>query len=165
VIPPPERPEELTINKLNPEYFAFVDKVVSLAASMGITIAIVPTWGRYLNGGLAGGPIIFGTTNAYEYGKLLGERYPFHPFVLGGDTNRYWSPKVHETVMAGGDVTLLELTDCGEIVEAMAKGIIDGEIAVLQKYKNDLPGSAQFYKSFITYHSTQGMSPVYQMKD
>jgi hypothetical protein len=160
VNPPPERPEELTIDKLNPEYFAFVDKVVSLAASMGITIAIVPTWGRYLNGGLAGGPIIFDTNNAYDYGKLLGERYPFHPFVLGGDTNRYWSPKVHETVMACKDVTLLELTDCGEVVEAMARGIIDGEKVALRKYNNDLPSSAKSYEPFITYHSTQGTSRV-----
>jgi hypothetical protein len=165
VTPPPERPGDLTIDKLNPGYFAFVDKVVSLAASMGITIAIVPTWGRYLNGGLAGGPIIFDTNNAYDYGKLLGERYPFHPFVLGGDTNRYWNPRVHETVMACKDVTLLELNDCGVVVEAMAQGIIDGEKAALRMFKDDLPSSAQSYEPFITYHSTQGTLPVSRMED
>lgn len=165
VNPPPERPEQMTIDKLNPKYFAFVDKVVALAASMGIAIAIVPTWGRYLNGGLAGGPVLFDSSNAYNYGRFLGERYPFQPFVLGGDTNRYWNPKVHETVMAGQDVTLLELSDCVEVVEAMASGIIDGEKAVLQRHRADLPPSAQFYESFLTYHSTQGRSMKISLGD
>jgi len=146
----------MTINKLNPDYFTFVDKLVALAASMGITIAIVPAWGRYLNGGLAGGPILFDVTNAYDYGKFLGERYPFHPFVLGGDTNRYWNPAVHQTVMVGEDVTALELSDCGEIVEAMARGIIDGEKGVLHRHRTDLSENAQSYETFLTYHSTQG---------
>jgi len=126
---------------------------------MNITIAIVPTWGRYLNGGLAGGPILFNPRNAYEYGQFLGDRYPFHPFVLGGDTNRYWNPRVHETVMAGQDVTKLELSDCGDVVEAMAKGIMDGEKGILLKHQGHLPESAQTYQPFITYHSTQGIPP------
>jgi hypothetical protein len=156
MLPPPQCPEEMTIDKLNPRYFGFIDEVVALAASMDITVAIVPTWGRYLNGGLAGGPILFDTGNAYDYGKFLGGRYPFQPFVLGGDTNRYWNSRVHETVMAGQDVTKLELSDCVEVVEAMARGIIDGEKAALQSLKQQLSGSAQSYESFITYHSTQG---------
>jgi hypothetical protein len=55
MLPPPQCPEEMTIDKLNPRYFGFIDEVVALAASMDITVAIVPTWGRYLNGGLAAG--------------------------------------------------------------------------------------------------------------
>jgi hypothetical protein len=159
VNPPPEGPEGFSVENLNPKYFAFIDKLVALAASMNIAIAIVPTWGRYLNGGLAGGPILFNTRNAYEYGHFLGDRYPFHPFVLGGDTNRYWNSGVHETVMAGQDVTKLELSDCGDVVEAMAKGIMDGEKSALNRHQSDLPQQALTYQSFITYHSTQGMSP------
>jgi hypothetical protein len=33
--------------KIEPGYFDFVDWVVEEAASMDITIALVPTWGRY----------------------------------------------------------------------------------------------------------------------
>jgi hypothetical protein len=37
----------------NPAYFEFVDFVVDEAAKMGIRVAMVPTWGRYINGGEA----------------------------------------------------------------------------------------------------------------
>jgi hypothetical protein len=141
---------------LNPDYFAFIDRILPLAASLGLTVALVPTWGRYINGGLHEGPVIFNETNSYEYGLFLGERYPFHPFILGGDTNRYWNMKAPKAVEAGEDVTLLKVHDCGRITESMARGIAEGEKRAVQALPADIKEKVKDYQSFITYHSTQG---------
>ncbi|RSH83833.1 hypothetical protein EHS25_005448 [Saitozyma podzolica] len=144
---------------LNPDYFAFIDRILPLAASLGLTVALVPTWGRYINGGLHEGPVIFNETNSYEYGLFLGERYPFHPFILGGDTNRYWNMKAPKAVEAGEDVTLLKVHDCGRITESMARGIAEGEKRAVQALPADIKEKVKDYQSFITYHSTQGWLP------
>ena len=41
--------------------------------------------------------------------------------------------------MAGKDVSELEMSDSRETVEAMTKGIMDGEAAALQKHQSHLP--------------------------
>ncbi|WWD01007.1 hypothetical protein V866_007945 [Kwoniella sp. B9012] len=141
----------------NPAYFDFVDRVIDFAASIGITIALVPTWGRFLNGGLANGPILFDETNAYTYGQFLGQRYPFQPFVLGGDTNRYWHMDAHRKIMNGEDPATFEVHDVRPVVEAMAKGLLDG--VLVGKKRDGLPQIIEQYTPFITYHSTQGWLP------
>lgn len=148
--PDPSRP--------NLPYFDFVDQVVALASSLGITLAIVPTWGRYLTGGLAGGPIIFDEQNALEYGRFLGERYPFHPCILGGDTNRYWNKDTVAILDQGAHPDNIPLTDFAPVVEAMAQGIKEGETKAIKQYAEVLPENAKSYRTFMTYHSTQGKS-------
>ena len=45
VNPPPEGPEGFSVENLNPKHSAFIDRLIVLAASLDITIAIVPTLG------------------------------------------------------------------------------------------------------------------------
>lgn len=84
----------------------------------------------------------------------MGERYPFHPFVLGGDSVRYWNEKALAHIKDGNDPRELEVKDFGPISEAMAQGLIAGEakaLATLKELK-----IASDYKTFITFHSAQG---------
>lgn len=37
----------------NPAYFDYVDWCIDRATERGLRIALVPTWGRYINGGVA----------------------------------------------------------------------------------------------------------------
>lgn len=111
-----------------------------------------------MNGGYYGSesPILFNEENVYEYCKFLGERYPFHPWVLGGDSNRYWNRGTMDVVRAGGDPKEVEVVDFGAVTEAMAKGLLEGEKAAMAKLDADLGGRAEGYVPFITFHSAQG---------
>ena len=135
------------LSRPNPDYFAFIDRVVRLAATLGITLTLVPTWGRYVNGGFYEKPILFNESNARAYGRFLGSRYPSHPFVLGGDSVRYWNPK---TMDPTADKRTIEIVDYGPVWEAMAQGLIEGEKESLQGV-----AGAEGYQTFITYHSSQ----------
>ncbi|BEI82007.1 hypothetical protein CcaverHIS002_0211670 [Cutaneotrichosporon cavernicola] len=143
----------------NPAYFDFVDEVVGLASQLDMTISLVPTWGRYINGGYYGSPILFDEENARSFGRFLGERYPFHPFILGGDSNRHWNPEFNAVRNAGRDVSELPLIDYGVITEAMAAGLRDGEAAAIAALDADLKAQAEGYETFITFHSAQVWHP------
>lgn len=142
------------LTRPNPAYFAFLDTLIPLAASLGITFWLTPTWGRYVNGGYYGSPVLWNPENAYSFGEFLGERYPFHPFVLGGDSNRYWNEEALAHIKDGKDPRQLEVKDYGPVSEAMAKGIMEGE-AKARRSLDSLEG-VKDYKSFITFHSAQG---------
>lgn len=72
-------------------YFQHVDAVIQEAASLGLYIALWPTWGDKVNKEKWGiGPEIFNKDNAYVYGKFLGKRYAHQwniIWILGGDRN------------------------------------------------------------------------------
>ena len=73
----------------NETYFAFVDSLIRLAASKGIFIGLLPTWGDKVDRATWGtGPVIFNPVNALAYGKYLGTRYKDFPNIIwinGGD--------------------------------------------------------------------------------
>jgi hypothetical protein len=73
--------------KLNEAYFAHVDFIVDAAASLGLHIGMLPTWGDKWNKKWGQGPEIFTPENARAYGQILGERYRAKPiiWILGGD--------------------------------------------------------------------------------
>ncbi len=79
----PERPAEA--------YFELVDFAVKRAEELGLVLAMLPTWYRYVVPGshpLENEEAVFNEKNAYSYGKFLGERYRESPnvvWVLGGD--------------------------------------------------------------------------------
>lgn len=78
----PTRPSEA--------YFRHVDYVVEKAASLGLIIGMLPTWGDKVGPLKWGkGPQIFTPENAPIYGEFLGERYGNKPiiWILGGDRN------------------------------------------------------------------------------
>ncbi|MCC6446137.1 MAG: glycoside hydrolase family 140 protein [Armatimonadetes bacterium] len=78
----PARPDE--------NYFRHVDYIVEKAASLGLYIGMLPTWGRYVTTASweTSSPVIFRPENARLYGQFLGERYRDKPviWILGGDS-------------------------------------------------------------------------------
>jgi hypothetical protein len=74
--------------KPNEEYFVFVDSLIRLAASKGIFIGVLPTWGDKIDRAWGKGPVIFNEKNIAIYGKYLGNRYKDFPNIIwinGGD--------------------------------------------------------------------------------
>ena len=94
----------------NEKYFQHVDYIVNKAASLGMFIGMLPTWGDKWNIKWGQGPEIFTLDNAYLYGKVLGARYKDKPiiWILGGDRN----PENDEDFA---------------IIRAMAKGLSEGD--------------------------------------
>lgn len=92
-------------------YWDHVDYIVDKAASLGMYIGFLPTWGDKFNLKWGKGPVIFNESNARVYGKWLGERYKDR-------TNIIW--------ILGGDRPL-ETAAHFAVVRAMAEGIKEGE--------------------------------------
>jgi hypothetical protein len=92
----------------NTKFFEHVDYIVGKAAQYGITVAIMPTWGRNV---ADVDYRIFNPTSAYNYGKFLGNRYRNAPNVM-------WT--------VGGDWPLTDATTTA-IWRSMAKGLGDGD--------------------------------------
>lgn len=96
--------------KPNEAYFKHVDYIVNKAASLGMFIGMLPTWGDKFNKKWGKGPEIFTPENAYAFGKFLGKRYRDKPiiWILGGDRN----PDNQEDL---------------EIIHEMVRGLAEGD--------------------------------------
>ncbi len=71
-------------------YWDHVDYIISLAESMGIYIALLPTWGDKYSLKWGVGPEIFSGESAEEFGRRIAQRMNrFHNiiWVVGGDRN------------------------------------------------------------------------------
>ena len=90
----------------NEAYFAHVDRVVERGNALGLTMALLPTWGDKFNLKWGVGPEVFTAENARVYGRWLGERY--------GDADVVW--------VLGGDRPPEEPDDFA-IIDAMAAGL------------------------------------------
>ncbi len=67
----------------NDAYFKHVDRLIDYAREQGLILAVLPTWGYYVNDAH-----VVTTQNARIYGRWLGERYRQAPnlvWVNGGD--------------------------------------------------------------------------------
>ncbi|KAF4315175.1 hypothetical protein G195_011306 [Phytophthora kernoviae 00238/432] len=136
--------------KPNEGYFELVDWTVDLAASYGILIALVPTWGMYVNGGWHSTTPIFNESNAYEWGKYVGARYPGLPKILGGDSNALWSWNMSEVQAAYAEdpdqdlpSLLAPIEDTSPVWARMHAGLKEAE-------------REQGYASVVIYHPTAG---------
>ena len=71
----------------NNDYWEHVDYIVQPAASLGLRIGFLPTWGDQWKKNGGKGPRVFTPENAEIYGRFLGARYRNSPLVwiLGGD--------------------------------------------------------------------------------
>ncbi len=72
------------------EYFRYVDEVIEKAASLGLVVGLLPTWGDKVGPVRWGiGPEVFTPENAFKYGEYVGARYRDYPiiWILGGDRN------------------------------------------------------------------------------
>lgn len=92
-------------------YWDHVDAVLDLAEKYGIYVAFVATWGDKYFKAHGAGPVIFNPKNAWEYGKMLGERY-------GRRSNIIW--------VLGGDRGL-SAYEHFQVNEALARGLKTGE--------------------------------------
>ena len=98
--------------KPNEKYFEQVDYIIDKAASVGLTIALLPTWGdKVYKDGWGKGPEIFNPANAKTYGKWMGDRYK-------NKRNIIW--------IIGGDRNPRAATNDLEIWRAMAAGVEEG---------------------------------------
>jgi hypothetical protein len=76
--------------KPNDAYFRHLDYIVERAGTLGMHIALLPTWADKVGPRLWGtDPVVFTPENAEPYGEWLGRRYRDQPiiWVLGGDRN------------------------------------------------------------------------------
>lgn len=96
----------------NEAYFGWVDEIIRLAASYGLYIGLLPTWGDKVNHQWGVGPVVFDERLAWVYGRYLGERYR-------GQTNILW-------VLGGDRAPEIEGHDYRSIWRAMADGIDEG---------------------------------------
>jgi hypothetical protein len=95
--------------KPNENYFKHVDYIVDKAASLGLVVGMLPTWGSYWSS-LNPDQVIFTVENARTFGQFLGRRYKDMPviWILGGDHN------IHTEVER-------------QIIESMAGGLREGD--------------------------------------
>jgi len=78
-----ERPWLGGPDRPNDAYFQHVDHLVDYAARQGLVLAMLPTWGYYVNY-----TAVLNPENARAYGRWLGERYHDAPNIIwvnGGD--------------------------------------------------------------------------------
>jgi len=100
------------LTKPNEQYFQYIDSLIDIAASYHLYIAMLPTWGdKVFKDSWGKGPEIFNPSNAYNYGKWIGNRYK-------NKTNIIW--------IIGGDRDTRENSKDVTIWRNMAKGVIDG---------------------------------------
>ncbi|WP_295771621.1 DUF4038 domain-containing protein [uncultured Mucilaginibacter sp.] len=74
--------------KPNDAFFKHIDHVINKAASLGLYMAVLPTWADKVPSNRAGkDSVIFDKSNALIYGEFLARRYAKKPiiWVLGGD--------------------------------------------------------------------------------
>lgn len=103
---------DLPLTDLNPlkpneKYYQHVDDIIELGTSMGLYMAILPTWGAWVmkeTHPLFKPHQIFTPENARAYGKFIGNRYRNNPriiWVLGGDRNATGYEKTWEALAQG----------------------------------------------------------------
>lgn len=91
----------------NEAYFGHVDHVVARANELGLTVGLLPSWGRYWRDGDSQ---IFTPESARLYGRFLGSRYRDAGviWILGGDSN-------------------VRSSNERSIIDAMARGLQEGD--------------------------------------
>lgn len=80
------------------------------------------------------------STTAYPFGKFIGQRYPYLPKTLVGDTNPYWQNKsaVKDDYANGGILPPYEVTDWSPVYDDLANGIVAGERqAIISSSRNE----------------------------
>jgi hypothetical protein len=98
----------LVNGKANDAFFDHVDYIVDRAADYGLTVALMPTWGRNV---ADASRRVFNAGGAYDYGKFLGNRYRKASNVM-------W--------INGGDWPVNDGTTAN-IWRSLAKGLSDGD--------------------------------------
>lgn len=136
----------------NEAYFEHVDWAVNRAAEYGILIALVPTWGAYINCGWYDESwIIFNETSAAWYGQYIGARYPGLPKIVGADSDGFWSCNLSTSMSAWeanpdvdpATVDVGPIQDSRPVFASLANGLREAE-------------AKEGFESFIIWHPTSG---------
>jgi len=104
--------KDLDPTKPNEKYFELVDYTVQLALEKNIFMGLLPTWGDKVTKLWGEGPVVFNESNAYTYGKWLGNRYKNYPNII-------W-------ILGGDRPPITDSADYRPIWRAMARGINEG---------------------------------------
>lgn len=104
--------QNLDPKKPNEKYFKVIDSTIHMARQRNMFVGLLPTWGDKVTKMWGEGPVIFDSSNAYNYGKWIGNRYK-------NDLNIIW-------ILGGDRPAVIDAEDWRPIWRAMAKGIIDG---------------------------------------
>lgn len=112
--------------KPNERYFQRVDRLLEIAADLGLILAMLPTWGYFVND-----THTFNDSNASEYGRWLGRRYRNQPNVI-------W--------INGGDRIPTGFED---VYRAIALGLRDGDAGahLITYHPCGMRSSSQFFHS------------------
>lgn len=97
--------------KPNESYFLWIDKVIRMAESKGLYIALLPTWGDKVDKQWGTGPQVFNVENIAVYGEYLAKRYVNFPNIIwvnGGDRK-------------GGDANFAIWNELGKAIKANDK--------------------------------------------
>jgi len=128
--------------KPNEAYFKHVDYIVKKAESLGLIIAMLPSWGDKWNKAWGLGPEIFTPENAAVFGEYLGKRYKNNAIV--------W--------VLGGDRNIADQAD-RDIINAMVKGLKkgDGGKHLMTFHPQGGRSSSDFFKDdqWIDFHMSQ----------
>jgi len=103
---------DLDPTKPNEKYFELVDYTVQLAQEKNMFMGLLPTWGDKVTKLWGEGPVIFNESNAYTYGKWLGDRYKNYSNII-------W-------ILGGDRPPMTDSSDYRPVWRAMAKGITEG---------------------------------------
>lgn len=121
----------------NPAYFEHVDYVLDRADSLGMYVALLPTWGDKLDRKSWGvGPEVLTTANAAAFGRWLGARYKERDnliWIIGGDRN----PRE-----GGGDVAVWNALAAGILATA---GGTDRTLMSYHPQPTDAGGSSRWF--------------------
>ncbi len=124
------------------DYWKHLDDTIQLAASKGLFIGLLPTWGDKYNLKWGKGPEIFDEQNAYVYGRWLANRYR-------NNWNIIW--------IIGGDRPLETDKHCA-IIDSMARGIKEvDDVHLMTFHPNGTCSSVDYVcnKDYIDFHMVQ----------
>ncbi|GKZ25823.1 hypothetical protein AbraCBS73388_001634 [Aspergillus brasiliensis] len=131
--------------KPNEPYFHWIDTVIDMAAKYRITIALVPAWGRWVNEGWHGPPVVLNISNAAIFGSYIGQRYAGLPKIIGGDSNRWWTHMDMDDMSQPLTNRTPDIIDSGPVFNELANAIYRAEAPMLQ---------SRGLRPFMTYHGT-----------
>ena len=118
------------------DYWDHVEYIIDTAKHSGMYVILLPAWGSYVAGSWNGkntSKIIFNSTNSYEYGRWIGQRFKSKTnviWMMGGDRSAVYGDK-----------------DYRGVFRAMAEGVADGVNGV-----NQQDGKADYSTTLMSYH-------------
>jgi len=123
-------------NSTEYDYWDHLEYIIDASESRGMYVILLPTWGSYVAGDWGGkntSAIIFNSTNAYKYGRWIGQRFRNKKnviWMMGGDRNAVYGDK-----------------DYRDVFRAIAEGVADGE----------QDGKADYGTTLMSYHPRKYM--------